>query len=93
MRRMHRKLMYEVQITEHVSPWGMTRHLKVTCPNSPDVPIPWEDLQHLKDEYLGPETLAVEIYPPADRLVNEISARHLWEVPEAVLPIGFRRRD
>jgi hypothetical protein len=34
--------------------------------------------------------LAVEIYPPAHRVVNELNMRHLWEIPEDVLPIGLK---
>ena len=52
--------------------------------------ISWDELQRLKDEHLGPDVLAVEIYPPAHRVVNELNMRHLWEVPQDVLPIGLK---
>jgi hypothetical protein len=52
--------------------------------------ISWDQLQKLKNEYLGKETCCVEFYPPDDNLVNEVNMRHLWEVPEEMLPMGRR---
>ena len=79
---------YRVQVLETAAPWGWSRHMKVQRLDGKDG-ISWDDLQRLKDEHLGPDALAVELYPPASRVVNEVNMRHLWEVPEEVLPIGF----
>ncbi len=81
-------LQYRVQVLEIVAPWGWCRHMKVQRLDGKDG-ISWDDLQKLKDEHLGPDALAVELYPSASRVVNEANIRHLWEVPEQVLPIGF----
>ena len=66
-------------------PYGPCRHLRVWREDGGDG-IPWDHLQQLKDHALGAETWAVEVYPPAERVVNEINMRHLWEVPAGHVP-------
>jgi len=39
--------------------------------------ITWDELQEAKEKTVG-DVWAVEIYPPADRLVNVANIRHLW---------------
>lgn len=85
-----RRLRYRTQVLECLAPWGTTQHLVVERHDGRDG-IPWDDLQELKDECLGTDVLAVELYPPAANVVNEVNRRHLWTVPPAVLPIGFTR--
>jgi hypothetical protein len=51
--------------------------------------IGWDVLQALKDEYLGADAVAVEVYPAARDVVNEVNRRHLWEVPPGFLPFGL----
>lgn len=45
----------------------------------------WADLQAVKNDVWGEDALAIEIYPPARRVVNGNSAefhyRHLWRWP------------
>lgn len=42
----------------------------------------WDIVQALKGLICGPEALAIEVYPPASRLVDDaINMRHLWLVP------------
>lgn len=64
--------------------WGSaqvaTRHLRVQRMSRGDG-IGWDVLQRIKDEMLGPDVLAIEVYPPADAVVNAANIRHLWEVP------------
>jgi len=56
-------------------------------------PIPWEVLQDAKDRTWGPDVTAVEVYPPAGRVVNELALRHLWRVPDGyTLPDLSNRR-
>jgi hypothetical protein len=80
---------YLVQVLETLAPWGFARHMKVQRTDGKPG-ISWDELQRLKDEYLGPDILAVELYPPTNQVVNDLNMRHLWEVPEHVLPIGLR---
>ncbi len=60
---------------------GWIRHLKVWRNDGQDG-IPWDELQAIKQEALGPRCRAIEIYPPEHELVNETNLRHLWEVPD-----------
>ena len=52
--------------------------------------IGWDELQRLKSEYLGPDVVAVEVYPAESDVVNERNRRHLWEVPDGFLPFTLR---
>lgn len=51
----------------------------------------WRDLQRIKNEILGPEVEAVELFPKESRLVDEADQTHLWgfEHPKAALPFGY----
>lgn len=51
------------------------------------VSLSWDALQALKDENLGKDVFAIEIYPPADEVINETNRRWLW-----VVPYGFESR-
>jgi hypothetical protein len=49
----------------------------------------WEDLQRIKDEILGPNAEAVELFPSRERLV-ESKQTHLWVLPPGMMfPIGL----
>ena len=76
---------YLVQVLETLAPWGFVRHMKVQRADGKPG-ISWDELQRLKDEYMGPDVLAVELYPPAHRDVLEPNMRHLREVPAHRLP-------
>jgi hypothetical protein len=43
----------------------------------------WMDLQRIKNEILGDEEEALEMYPAQSDLVNDRNAYHLWSVPES----------
>jgi len=42
--------------------------------------ITWDQLQAVKDFLWGPETAAIEVYPPASKVVHSVNARHLWRL-------------
>ena len=85
------RLKYTCSIRTHHTRWGPIQHLVVKRRDG-KAGISWDHLQELKDEFLGTDTHAVEFYPSADQVVNEINARHLWEVPtEHLPPYGFFR--
>lgn len=67
------------------------RHMTVERADGKDG-ITWDELQRLKDESLGPDSMAVEVFPRADEVINERNRRHLWEVPEGFLPFNLARR-
>ncbi|TPJ83866.1 hypothetical protein FJ422_16465 [Mesorhizobium sp. B2-6-3] len=43
-----------------------------------DGSITWDELQEIKNHMAGEEAAAIEVYPPAGRVVNNIAMRHLW---------------
>jgi len=44
----------------------------------------WRELQAIKNEVLGPERSAIEIFPPESRLVDTSNEYHLWAPAEGV---------
>ncbi len=54
----------------------------------------WRELQEIKNELIGAECEAVEIYPAESRLVDSANQYHLWGFadPSFRLPFGFDRR-
>jgi hypothetical protein len=51
----------------------------------------WRDLQRCKDELVGGECEAIELYPAHSRLVDTTNQYHLWAIsdPTFRFPIGF----
>lgn len=49
----------------------------------------WRHLQQIKNEVLGPEWEAVELYPAESRLADNANQTHLWAV-NTRLPFGFQ---
>ena len=72
---------YSAWITEKMIGDRLTRVLTVMREPSDRGDIPWDVLQSIKDDVLGVEVYAVEVYPPADEIVADEYRRHLWEVP------------
>ena len=79
----------------------------VRCPGSPpEAPLiwlsikridnrpcrDWRDFQRIKNELLGPEVEAVELYPAESRRVDAANQYHLWAFPGQILPFGFGER-
>lgn len=54
--------------------------------------IEWEELQRLKREAGYADAWAVEIYPADSRVVNDANMRHLWLVPDALVPFAWNNR-
>ncbi len=82
----------DVQEAETLVPgWGPTLHLRVRRVSGKG-PIPWEALQAIKDERAGPDATAIEVYPPASEVIDEVEMRHLWIVPPGVPMPSLARR-
>lgn len=45
-----------------------------------DGTITWDELQAIKNEHWGSEAVAIEVYPPESRVVNNVPMRHLWRL-------------
>jgi len=52
----------------------------------------WRDLQRIKNELVGPEFEAIEIYPAESRLVDTCNQYHLFVFKTWKPPQGFRER-
>lgn len=49
----------------------------------------WRDLQRIKNELVGPECEAVELYPAESRLVDSANQYHLWCINDPTFRFGF----
>jgi hypothetical protein len=51
----------------------------------------WRDLQRCKDELVGPECEAIELYPARARVLDSSNQYHLWAMrnPAFRFPVGF----
>jgi hypothetical protein len=65
----------------------ITRHDRGSCKN-------WRELQQIKNEIVGSENEAVELFPAESRLVDTANQYHLWVHlnPEFRFPFGFKER-
>lgn len=54
----------------------------------------WRDLQRIKDELLGRNCEAVEVFPAQDRMVDTANQYHLWGIAneDFRFPFGFEQR-
>ena len=54
----------------------------------------WRELQQIKNEIIGPEHEAVELFPAESRLVDTANQYHLWVhvSPDYRFPFGFSER-
>ena len=66
-----------------VIPTTQGRHMTIEKENGKPLRCGWDTLQQLKNEYLGEDACAIEVFPPQHEVVDEINRRHLWEVTEA----------
>lgn len=53
----------------------------------------WRHLQQIKNEIMGEDRWAMEVFPPEDHLTDTSNQYHLWVMPEDQdIPFGFRER-
>lgn len=83
---------YEVLVIRDDCPEGMV-HLAV-CRKDNERIHSWTDLQAIKNELVGPENEAVELYPAESRLLNLAHQYHLWVYtnPKDRFPFGLKER-
>lgn len=83
---------YRVIVGESLAPWGgYTTHLAVERIDGKEIKGNWDLLQNIKNEYLGEDVTAIEIFPAKLEVVNEVNRRHLWVIPAEMIP-SLRRR-
>jgi hypothetical protein len=72
---------YAVQISDVQTEWGEVIHLWVRRHDDKQ-PHCWRELQRIKNELVGKERLAVEVFPAKSKLVDSANMAHLWVLPE-----------
>jgi hypothetical protein len=53
-------------------------HLAVSSPSG--IRPTWWEMQRIKNEILGEEATAVEVYPPNSEVVDEADMFHIWSI-------------
>jgi len=52
---------------------------------------PWRDLQRIKDEVMGPDREAVQVFPKKSEIVDSANMAHIWLIHEdSRLPYTFK---
>ena len=71
----------------------VVRHLSVTHRDG-GTGRDWRDYQQIKNDLIGKECEAVELYPADSRLVDSADSFHLWGVTDEKFrfPVGFGER-
>jgi len=82
---------YFVLLRRIASPLGPCTHLSLRRADR-DAVHDWREMQRIKNELVGPEVEALELYPAESRLVDQANQFHLWCFPGARIPIGFDQR-
>ncbi len=71
---------YAVQRSVFVCDWGEIDHLWIRRHDGERVRS-WADLQRIKTDLLGPDRVAVEVFPPEAELIDQAHMLHLWSPP------------
>lgn len=82
--------LYSVQLYNVPTDLGLVLHLIVRAQLGGEPP--WRDMQRIKDEILGLEAYAVQVYPRAADVVDQADVYHLWALPQE-LPFGLHREN
>lgn len=70
-------------------------HLTIMRRDSAKIFRDWPEFQAIKNQVIGDECEAVELYPAESRLVDTSSKYHMWgsRDPSFRFPFGFRMRS
>lgn len=81
-----------VALVRFLDPDGMDGrvHLAIRTPSNREPP--WRDMQRIKNEIMGRDRFAVQVCPPADKLIDDADMYHLWVMPVGYAP-GFGLHD
>lgn len=82
------------------TPWEGTlrvavKHTRAKTPEQAtnrgyDLPVTWDDMQAIKDHFWE-ERIAVEVFPPKDKIVDVADMRWMWVLPKGtVLPFNLQ---
>lgn len=84
---------YQVIVREHADgPFGPFVHLTIRARDG-SARHDWRDFQRIKNELVGEEAEAVELYPAESRLVDTANHYHLWAFHTYRFPLGMSTRE
>lgn len=85
--------LYSVQQFTKASAWGPITLLMVR--RNDEGPIrSWSDMQRIKNELVGEDRVAVEVFPAERDLIDQANMYHLWVLPAGFnLPFGLHLRE
>lgn len=69
-------------------PWGRVVHLTLRNRDG-SRRREWTEFQRVKNELVGPEYDAVEVYPAQERVVDTADHYHLWVLLDQPVPFGL----
>ena len=79
---------YQVAIRAKETPSGRMIHLSIKRHDK--MPIrDWRDLQRIKNELVGEEAEAMELFPKESNMVDTSNQYHMWVFPDATFPFAF----
>jgi hypothetical protein len=83
-------LVMSVQVSTHATEWGEITHLWIR--RHDEKPTIWRDMQRVKNELVGRDRVGIEVFPPADEVIDEANIYHVWVFPEGFrLPLSIQR--
>lgn len=93
LEKFYQNSLYSVQLHRKSSEWGEIVLLMVR--RNDEAPVrSWPDMQRIKNEIVGPERVAVEVYPDQADVVDQANMYHLWVLPKGFkLPFGLHFRE
>lgn len=83
---------YQVSVTENKNDAGDVSYCLSIKNLDKSARHDWRDFQRIKNELLGAEEEAVELYPAESRLVDTANQFFLWSLAGMQIPFGFRER-
>ena len=84
---------YQVQLRDHHAE-GWPRMVWLSIKRRDKEPIrDWRDLQRIKNELIGPENEAIELFPAESRLVDTSNQYHLYALKERGQRFPFGMND
>ena len=82
---------YSVQISDEATEWGLVIHLWIRRHDG-EMVRSWADMQRIKNEIIGEDRVAIEVFPAQQDLVDDANIAHLWVLPkEFVLPFSLKK--
>ena len=79
----YRNNLYSVQVYPHTTTFGPVELLAIRAHvQTNSHRMTWATKQRIKNEIMGPERTAVEVYPPVSELVDSADMYWLWVIPE-----------